>query len=266
MWKALGGIAEAARPGTRIITNVGNAAMTGGMLAHADETGACAAPGRGRACGGSPWPSARKRRHRAAARGRAGLRHQRADVAGDGRGRFQRAAGATRMVSAAPSAPPPPRDCCCASISIRCATCCFAAQAPASPTFRRIASTSARRFCTRHAGTQRCRRRHHGRAGLDQRRACSPVRISRLRHSENRSGNAARGLGEVFEVGKPTSSACRLVPGAADSLSYLMKTHNLKAADIEKLVVRLSHQGANTVRPVPCRTFAAARCSAWCGC
>ena len=36
--KTLGGVAEACVPGTRIVTNVGNAAMTGGMLAHADET------------------------------------------------------------------------------------------------------------------------------------------------------------------------------------------------------------------------------------
>jgi hypothetical protein len=36
--KTLGGIPEACVPGTRIVTNVVNAAMTGGMLAHADET------------------------------------------------------------------------------------------------------------------------------------------------------------------------------------------------------------------------------------
>jgi 2-methylcitrate dehydratase PrpD len=36
--KTLGGIAEACVPGTRIVTNVVNAALTGGMLAHADET------------------------------------------------------------------------------------------------------------------------------------------------------------------------------------------------------------------------------------
>jgi hypothetical protein len=36
--KTLGGTAEACVPGTRLITNAGNAALTGGMLAHADDT------------------------------------------------------------------------------------------------------------------------------------------------------------------------------------------------------------------------------------
>ncbi len=36
--KTLGGLPEACIPGTRVVTNVVNAALTGGMLAHADET------------------------------------------------------------------------------------------------------------------------------------------------------------------------------------------------------------------------------------
>ena len=54
----------------------------------------------------------------------------------------------------------------------------------------------------------------------------------------------------MFEVGKTNIKRWSVggpIQAPLDALSYLMKTHNLKASDIEKIVVRLSHQGANTV-------------------
>jgi 2-methylcitrate dehydratase PrpD len=60
----------------------------------------------------------------------------------------------------------------------------------------------------------------------------------------------ARGLGETYEVGKTNIKRWPVggpIQAPLDSLSYLIKTHKLKADDIEKVVIRVSHQGAATV-------------------
>ncbi len=58
-----------------------------------------------------------------------------------------------------------------------------------------------------------------------------------------------RGLGETYEVVNTNIKRWTVgspIQAALDSLSNLIKTHKVKADDVEKLVVRVSHQGAKT--------------------
>ena len=59
----------------------------------------------------------------------------------------------------------------------------------------------------------------------------------------------ARGLGEVYEVVNTNIKRWTVgspIQAPLDSLSNLIKTHKIKADDVEKVVVRVSHQGAKT--------------------
>jgi len=59
-----------------------------------------------------------------------------------------------------------------------------------------------------------------------------------------------RGLGEDYEMLKCNIKRWPVggpIQAALDSLSHLVKTHKLQADDIEKVVVRISHQGADQV-------------------
>src|SRR5687768_10238412 len=59
-----------------------------------------------------------------------------------------------------------------------------------------------------------------------------------------------QGLGEVYEIVNTNIKRWSVgspIQAPLDSLSELIKAHNLKAADVEKAVVRVSHRGANTV-------------------
>lgn len=59
----------------------------------------------------------------------------------------------------------------------------------------------------------------------------------------------ARGLGEVYEVVNTNIKRWTVgspIQAPLDSLSYLIKTHKVKVEDVEKVVVRVSHQGAKT--------------------
>jgi 2-methylcitrate dehydratase PrpD len=60
----------------------------------------------------------------------------------------------------------------------------------------------------------------------------------------------ARGLGEIYEVMNTNIKRWSVgspIQAPLDSLLDLMREHQIKAKDIEKLVVRVAHQGANTV-------------------
>ena len=59
-----------------------------------------------------------------------------------------------------------------------------------------------------------------------------------------------RGLGEVFEIMNASIKRWSVgspIQAPLDSLLALMQENNLKPDEIEKLVVRVAHQGANTV-------------------
>src|SRR5215510_3443647 len=60
----------------------------------------------------------------------------------------------------------------------------------------------------------------------------------------------ARGLGKTYEILNTNIKRWSVgspIQAPLDSLSELIKTHRLKAADVTKAVVRVSHRGANTV-------------------
>src|SRR5437667_7816777 len=60
----------------------------------------------------------------------------------------------------------------------------------------------------------------------------------------------ARGLGESYEImnaGIKRWSVGSPIQAPLDSLLLLIKEHGLKAQDVKRLVVRVAHQGANTV-------------------
>ena len=59
-----------------------------------------------------------------------------------------------------------------------------------------------------------------------------------------------RGLGEVYEITNTNIKRWSVgspIQAPLDSLSELIKTHKLKATDVEKAVIRVSHRGASTV-------------------
>jgi 2-methylcitrate dehydratase PrpD len=59
-----------------------------------------------------------------------------------------------------------------------------------------------------------------------------------------------RGLGSTFEIMNTNIKRWSVgspIQAPLDSLLDLIETHGIKAADVEKLVVRVAHQGANTV-------------------
>jgi len=60
----------------------------------------------------------------------------------------------------------------------------------------------------------------------------------------------ARGLGETFEIMNASIKRWSVgspIQAPLDSLLDLIREHRIKADDVEKLMVRVSHQGANTV-------------------
>jgi 2-methylcitrate dehydratase PrpD len=63
-------------------------------------------------------------------------------------------------------------------------------------------------------------------------------------------GVLVRGLGKTYEIMNTNIKRWSVgspIQAPLDSLAELIQSHNLKADDVERLVVRVSHQGANTV-------------------
>ena len=59
-----------------------------------------------------------------------------------------------------------------------------------------------------------------------------------------------RGLGEIYEIMNTNIKRWSVgspIQAPLDSLRDLIREHQIKAEDVEKLVVRVAHQGANTV-------------------
>ncbi len=259
--KTLGGTAEACVPGTRLITNAGNAALTGGMLAHADETDdthalAVLHPG----AGVVPAALAMAEREKAG-----GIALLRAVALGyDISVRMSLAMGGDKFSAAG-------RD-------THGFGCTFGAAAAAGSLLkfnfdqvRHLLSFAAQQASGVSNFPQD--REHVGKAflygGMPGRNgvaAATMVQLGWTNVEDMFAGDQnffaaygiaqtdpellARGLGELFEVGKTNIKRWSVggpIQAPLDALSYLMKTHNLRAADIEKIVVRLSHQGADTV-------------------
>ena len=257
----LGGTAEACVPGTRLLTNVGNAALTGGMLAHADETDdthalAVLHPGAG------VVPAALAMAEREKASGTALLRA--VALGYDICVRLSLAMGGDKFSAAG-------RD-------THGFGCTFGAAAAAGSLMRfnfdqvrHLLSFAAQQASgvanfpqdREHIGKAFLYGGMPGRNGIA---AATMVQLGWTNVEDMFAGEQnffaaygiaqtdpeilARGLGEVFEVGKTNIKRWSVggpIQAPLDALSYLMKTHNLKAGDIEKIVVRLSHQGADTV-------------------
>lgn len=259
--KTLGGTADACVPGTRIVTNAGNAAMTGGMLAHADETDdthalAVLHPGAG------VVPAALAMAEREKANGTALLRA--VALGYDICVRLSLAMGGDKFSAVG-------RD-------THGFGCTFGAAAAAGSLLRfnfdqvrHLLSFAAQQASGVANFPQD--REHIGKAflygGMPGRNgvaAATMVQLGWTNVEDMFAGDQnffaaygiaqtdpeilARELGEVFEVGKTNIKRWASggpVQAPLDALSYLMKTHHLKPDDIEKIVVHLSHQGANTV-------------------
>ena len=259
--KTLGGLPEACVPGTRIVTNVVNAALTGGMLAHADETDDQHAlsvlhPGAGMV------PAALAMAEREKAGGTPLLR---AVALGYDIGvRVSLALGGDQFSAAG-------RD-------THGFGCTFGAAAAAGSLARfdadqvRHLLSYAAQEASGLANTAQDLE-HVQKAfqygGMPSRNGVTAARMVAARwtgvgdvFSGDKNFFAAygmpksdpeilgRGLGEVYEMLKCNIKRWPVggpIQAALDSLSYLVRTHKLRADDIEKVVIRISHQGANQV-------------------
>jgi len=259
--KTLGGVREACVPGTRIVTNVVNAAMTGGMLAHADETDDQHAlsvlhPGAGMV------PAALAMAEREKAGGTALLR---AVALGYDIGvRVALSLGGAEFTAAG-------RD-------THGFGCTFGAAAAAA-SLARFNADQVRHLLSYAAqqasGVSNIAQdlehiqkafQYGGMPGRNGVAAATVVATGWTGVDDVFAGDKnfffaygtakadpetlARGLGETYEIVKSNIKRWPVggpIQAPLDSLSYLMKTHKLKADDIEKVVVRVSHQGADQV-------------------
>ena len=258
--KQLGGTPEACVPGTRIITNVVNAAFAGGMLAHADETDD-AYPETGTHPGAAVVPSALAIAER---RGLGGTPLLRAIALGyDMCERFSfalgamefRAAGhdtygyASTFGAAAAAAAIAGLD----ADQVRYVLSYAAQQASGVPDYPRDTQhiEKAFNFAGRPArnGVASATMVAIGMTGIDDVFSGDKNFFAAFKPTV-KPDELTRGLGQTYAVMKTSIkkwSVGNPAQAALDSLEALIKTNNLKAADIDKVVVRLDHAGANTV-------------------
>ena len=263
--KTLGGTKEATVVGLAHRDQAVNAALANGMLAHADETDDSHAPSLTHpGCGIVPAALAMAERERRngtalAARGGAGLRRRlpRMTLALDGY-EFRDVGHLDAQLRPDVRRGRGGRRACGPQRTIRCATC--------SPTprsrlghlvldARRRAHREGVRL-RRHAGAQRRRRRHDGRiAASPASTMCSPASAISSSRTTNRAHRQAAAAGaascaasattyEIMNTNIKRWSVGSPIQAPLDSLLDLIREHGIKADDVEKLVVRVSHQGA----------------------
>lgn len=257
--QALGGTPEACVPGTKLVTNAVNAALAGGMLAHADETDDTHAPSIVHpGCSTVPAALAIAERQRAG-----GAELLRAVTLGYD--------VSTRLVMALQ-----PYEFSPAGHSTSTFGGTFGAAA-ACATLLRLTPEQVRHvfsFAAQQSGglSNFSRDRQHveksfvfgglparngaaaatmvasGMTGIDD--AFSGDRNFFFAYSPHADPAAlVRGLGETYEITRTTIkrwSVAAPIQAPLDSLSYLIKTNHLRASDVERVVVRVSHQGVHS--------------------
>jgi 2-methylcitrate dehydratase PrpD len=257
--QTLGGTREACVPGSRIVTNVINAALAGGMLAHADETDDTHAPSIVHP-GCSTVPAALALAERQGASGTALLRavalgydiSTRIVLAMDPyafspAGHSNSTFGGTFGAAAA-----------CASLlgltgdQVRHVLSFASQQAGGLSNFARDREHVEKSFVfgglPARNGATAATMAAAGMSGIDD--AFSGDRNFFFAYAPHaRPQELVRGLGETFEVTSTTIkrwSVAAPIQAPLDSLSALIKTYKLKADDVTVLTVRVSHQGVHS--------------------
>ena len=258
--KAQGGAGEACVPGSRLATTVVNAALAGGMLAHADETDDSHAPSLTHpGCGIVPAALAMAERERAS-----GSALLRAVCLGYDVGtRLSMALGAYAfseaghdthafgpMFGAAAAAGALARlD----AGEVRHMLSYTAQQASGLSNYARDTEHVEKAFIfggmPARNGATAATMVASGMTGIDD--AFSGDRNFFFAFGPNADPEAlVRGLGRDYEIVNTNIKRWSVgspIQAPLDSLSHLIKTHQLKAADVAKAVVRVSHRGAHTV-------------------
>ena len=257
--KTQGGTPEACVPGSRIVTTVVNAALAGGMLAHADETDDSHAPSLTHpGCAIVPAALAMAEHRRAS--GTALLRAvalgydigTRASLALGGydlsaAGRDTHSIGTMFGAAAAAGS--------LAGLSadqVRHLISYTAQQAAGLSNYARDTEHVEKAFLfggmPARNGAAAATMVASGMTGIDD--VFSGDRNLFFAFGPKSDPEAfARGLGEVYEVVNTNIKRWTVgspIQAPLDSLSYLIKTHKVRADDVEKIVVRVSHQGAKT--------------------
>ena len=266
--KTQGGTAEACVPGTRIVTTAANAAFGSGMLAHADETDDSHArslthPG----CGIVPAAFAMAERVRAdgtallratalgydiCARSAMSLGSYRFFMSGHDSHTFGTLFGAAASAAALARLTP---------LQVRHLL-SYAAHSASGRTYQQrdtdhIEKSFAHGAKSARDGVAIANMIEAGFTGIDD--AFSGERNFYFAFSQYAQPELlVEGLGKTYEIvntnikrwttGSPTQAML-------DSLSALIKTHGLKATDVEKLVIRISHHGFNIVNNRPLSTL-----------
>jgi 2-methylcitrate dehydratase PrpD len=257
--QALGGTAEACVPGSGIVTNVINAALAGGMLAHADETDDTHAPSIVHpGCSTVPAALAMAERHRSD--GTALLRaialgydvSTRVAMACNAyafspAGHSNSAFGGTFGAAAA-----------CASVArmtadqVRHVLSFASQQAGGLSNFARDKEHVEKSFVfgglPARNGATAATMVEAGMSGIDD--AFAGDRNFFFAYAPTaKPQELVRGLGDRFEIVNTTIKRWSVgapIQAPLDSLSYLIKTNKLTADDVVSLTVRVSHQGVHT--------------------
>jgi 2-methylcitrate dehydratase PrpD len=258
--KALGGKPEASVPGSRIITNVVNAALAGGMLAHADETDDSHAPSLTHpGCGIVPAALAMAEREqvtgtallRAVALGYdIGTRLSKSlggyefSEAGHDTHSFGPMFGAAAAAGALAGLD---------ADQVRHMLSYTAQQASGLSNYARDTEHVEKAFIfggmPARNGAAAATMVASGMTGIDD--SFSGQRNFFFAFGPKSDPETlARELGSVYEIVNTNIKRWSVgspIQAPLDSLSELIKTHKIKASDVEKAVIRVSHRGANTV-------------------
>ena len=258
--KAQGGTREACVPGSRIVTTVVNAALAGGMLAHADETDDSHAPSLTHpGCGIVPAALAMAEREQAS-----GTALVRAVALGYDVGtRLSKSLGAYAFSEAG-------HDTHSFGPMFGAAAAAGALAGLDADRVRHMLSYTAQQASglsnyardTEHVekafifggmparnGAAAATMVASGMTGIDDSFAGDRNFFFAFGPNSNPE-ELARGLGEVHEITNTNIKRWSVgspIQAPLDSLAELIKTHKVKAADVEKAVVRVSHRGAHTV-------------------
>jgi len=258
--KSLGGTKEASVPGSKLVTTVVNAALAGGMLAHADETDDSHAPSLTHP-GCAIVPAALAMAERENASGTALLR---AIALGyDISSRVSPALGGYALSASG-------RDTHSHGTMFGAAAACGSLarlderqiRHMLSYTSQQVAGLSNYARDTEHIekafifggmparnGAAAATMVASGMTGIDD--VFSGDRSLFFAFGQNANPDLlTRGLGENYEILRTNIKRWTVgspIQAPLDSLSTLLKEHKFKAADVEKVVVRVSQQGARTV-------------------
>jgi 2-methylcitrate dehydratase PrpD len=258
--RAQGGTRESSIPGSRIVTTVVNAALAGGMLAHADETDDSHAPSLTHpGCGIVPAALAMAERE-----GAGGAALLRAVALGYDVGtRLSLALGAYAFSEAGHDthAFGPMFGAAAAAgalagldaTQVRHMLSYTAQQASGLSNYARDTEHVEKAFIfggmPARNGAAAATMVASGMTGIDD--SFSGDRSFFFAFGPDADPEAlARGLGETYEIVNTNIKRWSVgspIQAPLDSLSELIKRHGLKASDVAKVVVRVSHRGAHTV-------------------